>query len=69
MGQERHRAAVGGAGYSPATYLFSGPRGCEERRPARILARSLNCAQGHNPVRGLRILRFVGANAPGSIDV
>src|SRR3954465_2951577 len=27
-------------------YFFSGPRGCAETSPARILARSLNCEQG-----------------------
>ena len=27
-------------------YLFSGPRGCGKTSSARILARSLNCAQG-----------------------
>jgi DNA polymerase-3 subunit gamma/tau len=30
-------------------YLFSGPRGCGKTSSARILARSLNCAQGPTP--------------------
>ena len=30
-------------------YLFSGPRGCGKTSSARIMARSLNCAQGPTP--------------------
>ncbi len=30
-------------------YLFSGPRGCGKTSSARVLARSLNCAQGPTP--------------------
>ena len=32
-------------------YLFSGPRGCGKTSSARILARSLNCAEGPTRTR------------------
>ncbi|GAA2333445.1 hypothetical protein GCM10009854_06090 [Saccharopolyspora halophila] len=38
-----------GAGRINHAYLFSGPRGCGKTSSARILARSLNCAQGPTP--------------------
>ena len=52
-------------------YLFSGPRGCGKTSSARILARSLNCAQGPtaNPCGVCETCTALAPNAPGSIDV
>lgn len=52
-------------------YLFSGPRGCGKTSSARILARSLNCAQGPTatPCGICESCVALAPNAPGSIDV
>jgi DNA polymerase III subunit gamma/tau len=52
-------------------YLFSGPRGCGKTSSARILARSLNCAQGPTPepCGVCRSCIELAPNGPGSMDV
>ncbi|ORW96159.1 DNA polymerase III subunit gamma/tau [Mycobacterium sp. IEC1808] len=59
------------AGRINHAYLFSGPRGCGKTSSARILARSLNCAQGPtaNPCGVCESCVALAPNAPGSIDV
>ena len=52
-------------------YLFSGPRGCGKTSSARILARSMNCAQGPTPTPcGVcQSCTDLAPNGPGSLDV
>ncbi|HET9876503.1 MAG TPA: DNA polymerase III subunits gamma/tau [Mycobacterium sp.] len=59
------------AGRINHAYLFSGPRGCGKTSSARILARSLNCAQGPTPTPcGVcESCVALAPNGPGSIDV
>lgn len=59
------------AGRINHAYLFSGPRGCGKTSSARILARSLNCAQGPTatPCGVCDSCLALAPNAPGSIDV
>ena len=59
------------AGRINHAYLFSGPRGCGKTSSARILARSLNCAQGPTatPCGVCDSCTALAPNAPGSIDV
>ncbi|EID12172.1 DNA polymerase III subunits gamma and tau [Mycobacterium xenopi RIVM700367] len=60
-----------GAGRIHHAYLFSGPRGCGKTSCARILARSLNCAQGptSSPCGVCESCVALAPNGPGSIDV
>jgi DNA polymerase III subunit gamma/tau len=59
------------AGRINHAYLFSGPRGCGKTSSARILARSLNCADGPTPTPcGIcDSCVALAPNGPGSIDV
>ncbi len=52
-------------------YLFSGPRGCGKTSSARILARSLNCAQGPtpDPCGVCDSCVALAPGGPGSLDV
>ncbi len=52
-------------------YLFSGPRGCGKTSSARIMARSLNCAQGPtpDPCNTCDSCVALAPNGPGSLDV
>ncbi|WP_460443892.1 DNA polymerase III subunit gamma and tau, partial [Amycolatopsis cihanbeyliensis] len=52
-------------------YLFSGPRGCGKTSSARIMARSLNCAQGPtaDPCGECGPCKALAPEGPGSVDV
>ena len=52
-------------------YLFSGPRGCGKTSSARILARSLNCANGPTaePCEVCPSCIDLAPNGNGSLDV
>ncbi|MFB1294376.1 DNA polymerase III subunits gamma/tau [Mycobacterium sp. pW049] len=52
-------------------YLFSGPRGCGKTSSARILARSLNCAEGPTatPCGVCDSCVALAPNGPGNVDV
>ena len=52
-------------------YLFTGPRGCGKTSSARIMARSMNCAQGptSTPCGTCQSCVDLAPNGPGSIDV
>jgi DNA polymerase III subunit gamma/tau len=59
------------AGRINHAYLFSGPRGCGKTSSARIMARSLNCAQGPtaDPCGTCDSCVGLAPEGPGSVDV
>ena len=74
IGQEHVTLPLSNAlesGRTHHAYLFSGPRGCGKTSSARIMARSLNCAQGPtpNPCGECQSCNDLVANGPGSLDV
>ena len=74
IGQEHVTVPLSNAlesGRTHHAYLFSGPRGCGKTSSARIMARSLNCAQGPtpNPCGECQSCKDLVANGPGSLDV
>jgi DNA polymerase-3 subunit gamma/tau len=74
IGQEHVTTALMGSLQSKQihhAYLFSGPRGCGKTSSARILARSLNCAEGptDDPCGECQSCKDLVANGPGSLDV
>lgn len=74
VGQEHVTAPLStalAAGRINHAYLFSGPRGCGKTSSARILARSLNCAQGPTaaPCGDCDSCVALAPNGSGSVDV
>src|SRR5487761_1115412 len=74
IGQEHVTAPLSQAltsGRINHAYLFSGPRGCGKTSSARILARSLNCAEGPtpDPCGVCDSCVALAPSGPGSIDV
>ncbi|WP_026919732.1 DNA polymerase III subunit gamma and tau [Gordonia shandongensis] len=74
VGQEHVTAPLSRAldtGRINHAYLFSGPRGCGKTSSARILARSLNCAQGptSSPCGECASCVSLGPGGPGNLDV
>ncbi|MBY6569774.1 DNA polymerase III subunit gamma and tau, partial [Rhodococcus sp. BP-154] len=59
------------AGRINHAYLFSGPRGCGKTSSARILARSLNCAEGptSTPCGVCSSCVALAPGGPGNLDV
>lgn len=74
VGQEHVTDPLGRAldsGRINHAYLFSGPRGCGKTSSARILARSLNCAQGPTakPCGECASCVALAPGGPGNLDV